>query len=103
MVHKRDVLIGRLSCVFTLDWLNVVEVVKQHSVMIIGPIQELERRFPAQDIINAIGVIYPRFWVQPKAKHKFKAQLSILKVHYCFGKHVGPKELLIPPLFDEHC
>ncbi len=29
MVHKRDVLIGILSCVSRLDWLNEVEVVKQ--------------------------------------------------------------------------
>jgi hypothetical protein len=29
MVHKRDPLISCLSYVFRLDWLNVVEVVKQ--------------------------------------------------------------------------
>jgi hypothetical protein len=28
-------------------------------------------------------------------------QLSILKAHYCFGKHIGPKQLFIPPLLDE--
>ncbi len=29
MVHKREVLNGCLSCVYRLDWLNEVEVVKQ--------------------------------------------------------------------------
>ncbi len=29
MVHKRDVLTGYLSCVSTLNWLNVVETMKQ--------------------------------------------------------------------------
>jgi hypothetical protein len=29
MVHKRDVLIGCLSCVFRLDWLNEVKAMKQ--------------------------------------------------------------------------
>jgi hypothetical protein len=42
MVHKMDVLIGCLSYVSRLDWLNVVEVVKQYSATIIGLIQELE-------------------------------------------------------------
>ncbi len=30
------------------------------------------------------------------------AQLSILKAHYYFGKHIGPKQLFIPPLM-KHC
>ncbi len=29
------------------------------------------------------------------------AQFSILKAYYCFGKHIGPKHLFIPPLLDE--
>ncbi len=29
MVHKKDVPIGCFSCVFKLDWLNVVKAVKQ--------------------------------------------------------------------------
>jgi len=53
--------------------------------------------------MNASGVIYPQFWVQHEAKHKFMAQLSILKIHYCFGKQIGPKQLFILPLLDEHC
>jgi hypothetical protein len=40
-----------------LDWLNVIEVVKQQcNVVAINLIQKLERRFPVQDIMNAIGV-----------------------------------------------
>jgi hypothetical protein len=71
IVHKRDVLIGCLSCVSGHDWLNAIEVVKQHITIFVGLIQKLERQFPTQDIINATGVISPQFWVQPKAKHKF--------------------------------
>jgi hypothetical protein len=57
MVHKRDPLISCLSYVFRLDWLNVIEVVKQQcNVVAINLIQKLERRFPVQDIMNAIGV-----------------------------------------------
>ncbi len=63
MVHQRDVLIGCLSYVYKLDWLNVVKVVKQHNPTIIDPIQELEWWFLVQDIMNATSVIYLQFWV----------------------------------------
>jgi hypothetical protein len=51
--------------------------------------------------MNATRVIYPQFRVQPKVKHKILAQISILKSHYCFGKHIGPKQLHISTLLDE--
>jgi len=50
--------------------------------------------------MNAIGVIYPLFWLQHEVKHMFMAQFSILKVDYYFGKHIGLKQLFIPPLLD---
>jgi hypothetical protein len=46
-------------------------------------------------------VIFPQYWVQFKAKQKNLAQFSILKAHYCFGKHIGPKQLHISPLLNE--
>jgi hypothetical protein len=57
MVHKRDPLISCLSYVSRLDWLNVVEVVKQQcNVVAISLIQKLERCFLAQDIMNSTNV-----------------------------------------------
>jgi hypothetical protein len=61
MLHKRDPLTSYLSYVSKLDWLNVVEAMKQQcGVIAIGFIQECERRFRAQDIMNATRVIYPQ-------------------------------------------
>jgi len=77
MVHKRDVLISCLSFVSKLDWLIAIKVMKQFNAAIVNFIQKLEWRFLVQDIINANSVIYPQFWVQHEAKHKFKAHLSI--------------------------
>jgi hypothetical protein len=51
--------------------------------------------------MNATRVIYTQFRVQLKVKHKILAQFSILKSHYCFGKHIGPKQLHISTLLDE--
>jgi hypothetical protein len=43
MVHKRDPLTNCLSYVFRLDWLNVIEVVKQQcNVATTNLIQKLE-------------------------------------------------------------
>jgi hypothetical protein len=56
------VLIGSLNYVLKLDWLNVVEAMKQHyNVVAIGLIQKLEQQFPTQDLMNAIGVIILKF------------------------------------------
>jgi len=60
MVHKKNPLTSCLSYVSRLDCWNVVKVMKQQcNVTTTSPIEELEQRFPAQDIMNAIGVIYP--------------------------------------------
>ncbi len=54
--------IGSLNYVSKLDWLNVVEAIKQHyNVIAIGLIQKLEQQFPTQDLMNAIGVIILKF------------------------------------------
>jgi len=39
--------------------------------------------------------------VQHEVEQKFMVQLSNLEVDYCFGKHISPKKLYIPPLLDE--
>ncbi len=54
---KRDVLIGYLSCVSRLDYLNAIEALKQQcNVVAICLIQKLEQSFLVQNIM--IGVIY---------------------------------------------
>ncbi len=84
-------LISFLSYVSKFDWLNVVKAMKQQcSVIIIGLIQEHEH-FLAEDIMNATRVICSQLWVQLKVEDKIFAQFSILKAHYCFGKHIGLK------------
>ncbi len=61
MLHKRDPLTSYLSYVSKLDWLNVVEAMKQQcGVIATSLIQECERCFRAQNIMNATRVIYPQ-------------------------------------------
>jgi hypothetical protein len=51
--------------------------------------------------MDAIKIIYPKSWVQPKVKHNFLAQLGILKTHYCHGKNIRANQMYISPLFNE--
>jgi hypothetical protein len=51
--------------------------------------------------MNATGIIYPQFWIQPEVEQIFLAQLSTLKAHYCHGKNIGANQMYIPPLLDE--
>ncbi len=82
--------------------MNAIEdVKKQCSNGTFGLIEELERRFPTQDIMNATGIIYLQFWVQPRAKHTFLAQLNILKAHCCHGKNVNLNQVFINPILNE--
>jgi hypothetical protein len=67
---------GVLSWVWKVDWLVVVEVVKkQCSSATQRLIEELDQRFPSQEIMNAIDIIYPQFWLQLEVKHDFLVQL----------------------------
>ncbi len=79
----------------------IENVKKQCSNVTFGLIEELERRFPTQDIMNATGIIYSQLWVQPQAKHTFLAQLNILKAHYCHGKNVNLNQVFINPILNE--
>ncbi len=98
MQYKCCTLMGVLSWVSRVDWLVVVEEVKkQCSSATQRLIEELDQRFPSQEIMNATDIIYPQFWLQPKAKHDFLAQVNILKSHYCRGKHIGVKCVFILP------
>jgi hypothetical protein len=63
-----------LSWVVRVDWFLVVEEVKKEcNNVACGLLKELECRFFSQEIMNAIGIIYPKFWLQPKIEHIFLA------------------------------
>lgn len=102
MQYKCCTLMGLLSWVWKVDWLVVVEVVKkQCSSATQRLIEELDQRFPSQEIMNAIDIIYPQFWLQLEVKHDFLVQLNILKSHYCHMKHIGVNCVFNLPLLDE--
>jgi hypothetical protein len=61
-------------------------------------VKELSSKFPASALMDALGVVYPHYWLQPQAKELFEGHFSVLKNHYCFEMHHG--DVYSPTLLD---
>lgn len=59
-------------------------------------ISELEHRFPAVDVMDALGVVYPQYWVSPTAPETFPQHLEVLKR----GHPTRVKDMTVPALLD---
>ncbi len=71
-------------------WVDCVESLKhQRSKVVTNLIFELKRRFLAQELLNAIEVIYLQYWLIPKAKTTFSSHLVIIQAHFGHPKVWG--------------
>jgi hypothetical protein len=60
MLHIRNQTTKVMNMVTNDMWATCVEDVQQHrSKVVASLICQLERQFPTQELLNAIGVIYP--------------------------------------------
>jgi hypothetical protein len=50
---------------------------------------ELNRRFPSQELLGAFGIIYPQYWMQEGAEASLAQHLSMLKDFYSCAKIVN--------------
>jgi hypothetical protein len=55
-------------------------------------ITELEARFPSSSLMDALGFVYPQYWLGGNAEEDFDRHLAILKDHY--GR---TKKFAVPP------
>ncbi len=46
-------------------------------------ITKLQYQFPTQVLMDAFGVVYPKYWLQLKLEVKFVIQSTILKATFC--------------------
>jgi len=66
------------------DWAVVCQDVKNQCTSIAkGVTLELDKRFPAHELMNATGIVYPQYWVQLEVALMFPMHLQIFKSHYC--------------------
>jgi len=83
------------------DWVCVCQNVKDQCISITkGLITKLDRRFLAQDLMNAIGIIYLQYWLQLEVVSMFLDHLQILKTHYCHAKITQQNGICHLPLLD---
>ena len=65
-------------------------------------IHELDHRFPAQNVMSALDIMYPQFWCEANADEQFDAHLRVLMEAYRHGKILGfgNEKVLLPPLIN---
>jgi hypothetical protein len=56
-------------------------------------ITELDRQFMGSELMNALGIVYPEFWIQHDADLSFSLHMAVIKKHYCEANKVKPSLL----------
>jgi hypothetical protein len=46
-------------------------------------ISELGKKFPNCGLMDALGIIFPQFWLQANCNELFSLHLKTLKAHFC--------------------
>jgi hypothetical protein len=68
--------------------------------------QDLEMRFPNCELMNALSVVFPQFWLQANCDELFPLHVATLKSQYCvsrsvnFGSKQEPSMRQVDPLLD---
>jgi hypothetical protein len=62
-------------------------------------ISELEKRFPAVELMDALGVVYPQYWVSPTAVDTFLQHLDVLKRWFGMPKRLK-RDFIVPALIN---
>jgi len=63
-------------------------------------IKELERCFPAHELMNPMGIIYPHYWEAPNVETTFPNHLAILKTKFYHSKLKGASGTLVVGFLD---
>ena len=53
---------------------------------------ELSQRFSNSNLINALSIVFPQFWLQSNANDLFPLHLKTLKSHFCHFVRLGCKQ-----------
>jgi hypothetical protein len=59
----------------------------------------LDAQFPRQVVMDAMGIVYPQYWLQTNANVTFPQHLEVLKNFYCSSHPCGqPKDGKYAPM-----
>jgi hypothetical protein len=56
-------------------------------------VAELSSRFPSTDLMDALGIIYPQYWLDAETEQNFTRHLSIIKTTYGYPKKMNRKAI----------
>lgn len=89
LVHFVDPLIGLHSTITRDGFEIVIKVVKAQCTTAFNLlVTKLEQRFPNHGLMNALGIIYPQYWLQLDCESTFAIHLSVIKQHYYTPKQL---------------
>jgi hypothetical protein len=81
---------GELFPVSRDDFLSAVSSIKgQCSSVVELLIEELSRRFPDSEIMEAQGVVFPQYWKNPDCDTLFPVHMQVIKKWYCEMKEIS--------------
>jgi hypothetical protein len=63
-------------------------------------INELDKKFHAQEVLNAIGIIYSEYWLQANVEQRFLGHLALFKSHYCHHQAINDDGVMCLILLD---
>jgi hypothetical protein len=66
-----------------------------HAKMAQSLCDELDWRFPFQELLDAFGIIYPQYWRQEGVEGSLPHHLAVLKEFFCHAKLVNDGKPLV--------
>jgi hypothetical protein len=46
-------------------------------------VHKLSCRVPAHHLMEALGLVYPQYWLSENCKENFEKHMLVIKSHYC--------------------
>jgi len=70
--------------------------------VVVQLINEVDNRFSHYALLDAIGIVYPQYWLQLQCEENFAKHLEFLKAWYCEPTMLGFGEssYVVHPLLD---
>jgi hypothetical protein len=68
----------------------IIEVKRQAREAAMLMMEALDQQFPDVNLINALGVVFPQYWLQPNCHEMFVLHLQVIISYYCQEKRFRP-------------
>ena len=56
-------------------------------------IAELGKRFPDHELMNALGIVFPQYWLQHNCDELFPLHMKTLQQYFCMTRSVSKRDV----------